>query len=279
MPDDSTIVEYGRINDNHEAAVRWRSIPFFHLLETGGSMLRRNLAQGDPADFPAIEEIRAQGQTDYLALVHRFAAVSIIGEIDGIYFSWASNTPSGLTDAQIEALARLTPDLALAIKAASLARTAGTLVEIYLGRDAGRRVLSGRIARGVAEKLGAALWFSDLEGFTRATEQAEPAQIIPFLNDYAETIVSAVHEAGGDGLKLICDGTLAIFQADDPARACRCALQAEALAREQVAGLNEHCAAAGPPVTRVTWACTSARCSTAISAATIGSTSPWSARR
>jgi len=67
-------------------------------------------------------------------------------------------------------LKRLMPALALAIKCASLARIAGTLVEVYLGRDAGQRVLSGRIARGVADRIDAVLWFSDLRGFTRLTE-------------------------------------------------------------------------------------------------------------
>jgi adenylate cyclase len=130
-----------------------------------------------------------------------------------------------------------------------LARIAGTLVETYLGRDAGRRVLSGRIARGVAERIGAVLWFSDLRGFTRITEEAPPEQIIPLLNDYAEAIISSVHEAGGDVLKLIGDGTLAIFRAD-PGRACRCALDAEALTRARIQALNARRAAAGLPLTR-----------------------------
>ena len=115
------------------------------------------------------------------------------------------------------------------MKCAALARIAKTLVETYLGRDAGRRVLGGRIARGVAERIDAVVWYSDLRGFTRITEAAAPGEIIPFLNDYAEAIISSVHEAGGDVLKLIGDGTLAIFKADDPGEACRCALQRRSL--------------------------------------------------
>jgi adenylate cyclase len=112
-------------------------------------------------------------------------------------------------------------------------------------------VLSGRIARGVADRIGAVLWFSDLRAFTRITDTAPPKQIIPLLNDYAEAVIGAVHEAGGEVLKLIGDGTLAIFKADDPARACREALAAEALMRERVAALNARRAAAGLPVTDV----------------------------
>ena len=107
-------------------------------------------------------------------------------------------------------------------------QVAGTLVEVYLGRDAGQRVLNGRIQRGVADRIEAVLWFSDLRGFTPITDTAAPDEIIPLLNDYAEAVISAIHEAGGDVLKLIGDGTLAIFRADDPAEACRAALAAEA---------------------------------------------------
>jgi adenylate cyclase len=253
VPDERLVVEYGRTSEGSEHAASWRRSPFYHLLETGGSALRRRLARGDPAaDFAILEELRAQGQTDYLALVHRFAGDGVIGEMDCVCSSWSTDAPSGFADGQIEALTgRLVPALALAVKCASLARIAGTLVETYLGRDAGRRVLAGRIARGVADRISAVLWFSDLRGFTRITDTAPPEAIIPLLNDYAEAVIAAVHEAGGDVLKLIGDGTLAIFTADDSAQACRSALAAEALMRERVAALNARRGAAGLPVTDV----------------------------
>jgi adenylate cyclase len=72
----------------------------------------------------------------------------------------------------------------------------GTLMETYLGRDAGRRVLGGRIVRGIAEKSDAVVWFSDLRGFTRITDTA-PQQIIPMLNDYSDAIVSTMQEHSG----------------------------------------------------------------------------------
>ena len=125
----------------------------------------------------------------------------------------------------------------------------GTLVETYLGRDPGRRVLKGDIARGVAERIRAIVWFSDLQGFTRITDTADPEAIIPLLNDYSDAVISAIHDAGGDVLKLIGDGTLAIFKADDPGEACRCALKAEGLARRRIAALNQRRAAQGLAVT------------------------------
>jgi adenylate cyclase len=230
------------------AAERWRQSPFYRMLQTGESLLRRRLGASTDMEFSALAEMHAAGMTDYLALIHRFAADGVIGEMDCLYSSWATREPGGFAADQIEALNHLTPHLALAIKSVSLARMTGTLMQTYLGRDAGQRVLSGRIVRGVADRIDAAIWFSDLRGFTRITDTA-PEQAIPLLNDYADVIVSAIHDHGGDVLKLIGDGTLAIFTAADRAQACSAALKAAIEARRGVAKLNAQRTQNGVPVT------------------------------
>jgi len=107
--------------------------------------------------------------------------------------------------------------------------------------------MSGRIVRGVAEKIGAVLWYSDLHGYTEISDNSPPEQIIPLLNDYAEAVVSAVHANGGDVLKLVGDGTLAIFPADIREEACLAALAAAMRARKDGATLNRKRAASGLP--------------------------------
>lgn len=248
QPDGGTMFEFERTNEG-EAAKTWRRSPLYHLLHSGEAMLRRCFARGDPSDFPALEDMRSEGETDYLALIQRFAADGVVGEMDCVYSYWTTKAPGGFHDDDVAALDRLVPSLALAVKSGALARIAETLVETYLGRDAGRRVLAGRIARGVADRIDAVLWFSDLRGFTHLTEAANPSEIIPFLNDYAEAVITSVYEAGGDVLKLIGDGTLAIFTPDDAGEACASALRAEALMRERVRALNERRRAAGLPHT------------------------------
>ncbi|MGA8965219.1 MAG: adenylate/guanylate cyclase domain-containing protein, partial [Pseudolabrys sp.] len=211
-PSRPVVQEYGRTGSpgsdsdlEPEAVERWRSSPFFHMLQTGESLLRRRVTAGSEPEFPVLRDYRAAGMTDYVAIINRFAPEGIIGEMDCIYSSWVTARAGGFTDADIAALKRVVPTLALAFKTAALARMTGTLMETYLGRDAGRRVLSGRIMRGVAERIDAVIWFSDLRGFTRITDSA-PEQVIPLLNDYADVIVSAIHTQGGDVLKLIGDG-------------------------------------------------------------------------
>jgi adenylate cyclase len=240
--------EYGRANPGASDA-SWRASPFFHLYESGVTTLRRRLPI--PAgEFPVLDELSRQGMTDYVAMVNRFGAEGAIGMMDCTYSSWATDRAGGFADDDLAALEFLVPFLALAMKNASIARIAETLVETYLGHDAGHRVLRGHIERGVAEKISAVLWFSDLQGFTRITDTAPPEQIIPLLNDYAGVIVSAIQLQGGEVLKLIGDGILAIFDAAAAADACSCALDAAEGARARIAALNEQRQRDGLPVTR-----------------------------
>src|SRR6516165_3138593 len=258
-PDESGVVEYGRTtlgkldaagsaHLDEQAASVWRRSAHYTMLQTGASLLRRRLNSNTKDEFSLLLDWRAAGMTDYLAIISRFAASGIIGEMDGFYSSWATRSPGGFSDDQIAALERLVPYLALAIKSVSLARMAGTLMQTYLGRDAGQRVLGGRILRGVADTIEAVLWFSDLRGFTRITDTA-PEHAIPLLNDYSDVITSEIHEHGGDVLKLVGDGTLAIFTADDRTHACTAALSAAIAAREGIATLNKRRRAVGKPAT------------------------------
>jgi adenylate cyclase len=95
------------------------------------------------------------------------------------------------------------------------------------------------------------LWFSDLRNYTRISDTSPPEEIIPLLNDYAEAIVSSIHLHSGDVLKLIGDGVLAIFPAEERSRACAAALDAAGAAREAVAALNARRFEKGLPSTEM----------------------------
>jgi len=248
-PSESPIYEYGRtslagLDATNSASLDaqatdiWRRGAHYSMMQTGASLLRLPLNTDTKDKFSLLAEWRAAGMTEYVAIITRFAAESIIGEMDAVYSSWGTRAAEGFSDNQIAALERIVPYLALAIKSVSMAHMIRTLMETYLGRDAGQRVLSGRIVRGIAERIDAVIWFSDLRGFTHITDTA-PDQVIPLLNDYSDVIVSAIHENGGDVLKLIGDGTLAIFAADDRMQACNAALSAAIAARQGVAELKK----------------------------------------
>jgi adenylate cyclase len=258
-PDEAAVVDYGRTNleaiavsgsdpRDVESAQRWLRSPFYLMLQTGESLLRRRLSNTPPEEFDFLPDWVKAGMTDYIAIIVRFGAEGVIGDMDCVYTSWATRAPDGFEEHHVAALDRVVPFLALAIKSVSLVRMTSTLMETYLGRDAGRRVLAGKIVRGLAEEIDAVVWFSDLAGFTRITDTT-PEAVIPLLNDYSDAIVSAIHDHGGDVLKLIGDGTLAIFAAQDRAHACDAALTAAIAARRMVADMKERRAAEGKPVT------------------------------
>lgn len=244
--EENALVEYGR-TESIDAQANWQSSPFYRLLESGESELR--VPRPSQADATALSRMNVENQSDYVAHVHRFGGLGVIGEMECVYSHWTTSAEGGFSDDHLAALRAVLPSFALALKSMSLARVAATLVRVYLGDDAGQRVLSGNMRRGVADPIRTVLWFSDLRGFTRISDTAEPGEIIPLLNDYAETAIAAIHGGGGDVLKLIGDGVLAVFRADDPTDATTRALRAAGAFSVNLRTLNERRRAAGRPVT------------------------------
>ena len=229
--------EYG---PSHQgiASENWVRSAFYHMLTTGGDEVRRRIGFGEPTDFFGLDKLKEDGHTDYIAMVHRFEEGGTIGEMDCFYSNFATAAEVGFPEEDLRVLRKLTPALALAIKCTGMSRIARTIAEVYLGEDAARHVLEGKITRGKTERISAALWFSDLANYTRISDTAEPDDIIPMLNAYADAVISSIHEAGGNVLKLIGDGTLAIFKARNSADACAAALMAESLLRQRLRDLN-----------------------------------------
>jgi adenylate cyclase len=244
---ESDTFEYKSSTDG-DAAKNWRRSAFHHMLENGHDELMIDLA--DPSqDFSMIGDLSEKGHRHFLAFIHRFGEAGTLGEMDCFYSYWVTRREAGFRDKELEALRDLVPLLGLAIKSAQHVDIARTLGRVYLGRDASEQVLRGRISRGVTERISAALWFSDLRGSTKISEGIGPDEIIPFLNDYADASIEAIHDAGGDVLKLIGDGVLAIFTGEDMAIARRAALRAEHRFRLNMRALNARRRTDGRPVT------------------------------
>ncbi|MBV9458194.1 MAG: adenylate/guanylate cyclase domain-containing protein [Bradyrhizobium sp.] len=231
-----------------DAAKNWRRSAFHHMLENGHDELCLDLADRSN-DFSMIGDLADKGHRHFLAFIHRFGDAGTLGQMDCFYSYFTTRREKGFRDSELETLRELVPVLGLAIKSAQQMDIARTLGRVYLGRDASEQVLRGRISRGVTERINAVLWYSDLRGSTKISESIGPDEIIPFLNDYADASIEAIHEAGGDVLKLIGDGVLAIFTGEDMVVARRAALSAEHHFRLNMAELNERRANEGRPVT------------------------------
>jgi len=123
------------------------------------------------------------------------------------------------------------------------------LLQAYLGRRSAGRVLSGAVRRGTGEVIEAVVWISDLRDFTHLSETLPPDQVIAALNDCCARLVGAIHPFGGEVLKFIGDGLLAIFPLEPrgATAACDAALSAIRAARNGMARLDEERSRAGLP--------------------------------
>ena len=245
---DETVQE-GWERNAAEAEANYERTPFSSMEIEDRKRLRFRLDKGEGAEFPMLGRFGATGATDYFAIETAFGEAHRFGPARRILSSWLTDAPGGFTDAHIATIEQLTPSLALAVKCTSTYRIARGIIETYLGSDAGARVLSGEIDRGSGRTIHAALWYCDLQGFTRLAETTPRDQLLGMLDDYFECMVTAVHERGGQVLKFMGDGLLAIFNLDDDAESCRAALDAADRAMERLAALTAQRRAADLPAT------------------------------
>ena len=191
---------------------------------------------GDPAcpmDFPILDDMRAEGATDFLAVPVRF----LNGEVHAASFVTAQ--PGGFTEADLDALRAIMPPFSRVAEIYALRRLAQNILEAYLGRQAGDKVLAGSIRRGDAEQIHAVIWFCDLRESTPLAESMSRAAFLGLLNEFFDCVLTPVLERGGEVLRFIGDAALAIFPVgDDPAEACRIAAEAARDAVSRMQALN-----------------------------------------
>lgn len=186
--------------------------------------IRRRLAGPDAVlDFPVLEEFRDQGATDYLALPLFFTD----GQVHVATF--VSRAPGGFADGDIAVLEAIQAPLTRVVEVRALRRMAINLLDAYVGHEAGGRILSGRIRRGDVESIRAVLWLSDMRGFTALSDRLPPEDLIGLLNRFFDAQVPAIRAQGGEVLKFMGDGLLAVFRVGgeaDAAAVCRRAVEA-----------------------------------------------------
>ena len=230
-------------------ATAWLQSTFAFMIEQRLGLLRRPLT-GDSAllDFPVLEELLAEGFTDYFAIIVPFDSsnISVIdNKPDGIATSWVTDRVGGFSDAHLTALQNAVPRLAVACKLAIREQIARNVAEAYLGRSAGREVLGGHIRLGDYETINAVAWFADLRDSTGRVERLGMERYLALLNGFLGCTAGAAMEAGGEVLAYPGDGVLAIFRDPDPARSAEAALDAAAEARRRISDVNANLTALG----------------------------------
>jgi adenylate cyclase len=197
-----------------------------------GREIRARMDGPDGNRFPIFAELREEGITDYIAL----PLLNVDGSVH--VSSWTTKQPGGFTDAQLKALRELIPPLARLIEVTRLRFMSTILLDTYVGNRAGERIMRGQIRRGHAETMQAAIWLSDLRGFTALSDRLPAETVVDILNQYFDCQVSAIGTHGGEVLKFMGDGLLAVFPIDeyvgDTGKACAKVLEAACEARANV---------------------------------------------
>ncbi|NVO57542.1 adenylate/guanylate cyclase domain-containing protein [Rhodobacteraceae bacterium B1Z28] len=239
----------------------WQRSPLYALLHEDLDEIRAKLVdQNDPSRFPLLNDLRENGATDYYATgisYDRSGHVRPEGGqkvSDGVLMSWTSDAPNGFEDHDLTQINAVLPHLGLALKSDKNQNMAKDLMRIYLGRDAGRRVLSGEIRRGSLQQIDAVIWNFDLEGFTNLSEDLPGHEIIDMLNDYLAVAVGVVHDNGGNILKFMGDGLMAMFDVGEIDADARAALGAVPQLQTRMDDLNAQRRADGLPVANFTLA-------------------------
>jgi adenylate cyclase len=228
-------VEFGTVDFKILDSPDFHSSPLIHVFQQGMEV-RARVDDPQSKRFPIIEDMRAEGVTDYIALPLSFT--------DGVVnaSSWTTKQPGGFTDDQLAALRQIATPLARVVEIISLRRMATSLLDTYVGNRAGERIMGGQIRRGHTESMNAAIWLSDLRGFTALSDRLPSETVVDILNQYFDCQVAAIRSHGGEVLKYMGDGLLAVFPIDeyvgDDQQVCSRVLEAAQQSRASVAELQ-----------------------------------------
>ncbi len=204
----------------------------------GGPQLERRLDQPlEEDDFPILEELREQGFTHYIILP---ISLWVLGPAA---LSIATRKPEGFSKEDLAVVERANSAFGAAVELQETRQLARTLLDTYVGHNAGERILSGAIRRGDSEQIHAVIFYCDLRDFTPLSESKDQSHVMEGLDRYFEAVSGPVQEHGGEILKFIGDGMLAIFPCPaSHVKNCTAALSALSAARkaqEAMAKLRE----------------------------------------
>lgn len=189
----------------------YQDSPIRMIREGGASGIRHRLDGPDASGlYGVMLDLRAEGFTDYTAMPLCFSDGTIQ------FISWATNVKGGFTTAQLRELYDLLPLMCMRFEIDHSHMVTRTLLQTYHGRQASERILSGTIRRNQGERLASILVYSDLRGFTQLADRHPAEDVTRALGEYYEAVAAPIEARGGDIIKMIGDGILALFNYVDP---------------------------------------------------------------
>jgi adenylate cyclase len=209
----------------------------------GREIMRRRLDGPKPQlDFPVLHDLKARGATEYFAL----PVTSAFGSAAHMA-AYVADRPGGFTERELADLSALSKRLSVIADMNSQRQIAENVLTAYLGPQTGPKVLAGQIRRGSGQAIAAVIWSSDLRRFTQLSDHLPAERVIRMLNELFDLQAKAITAHGGEILKFVGDGLLAIFPVASPTDLARAAANALAAAKETLAALREQKPPEGEP--------------------------------
>jgi adenylate cyclase len=179
------------------------------IIDETGHTLRARL-DGSVLSLPLFEELRAEGATDYMIV-----PLAFIDRRRSAGLSFVTDTAGGFTDEDVRELEIISTLFSATLEVRLLRHIAISLLETYVGPQAGASILDGSVKRGDGGRMRAVIWYSDLRNFTRLTETMETSELLELLNEYFELVGNAAIERGGEVVQHIGDAIMIYFVIPD----------------------------------------------------------------
>ena len=192
---------------------RWQQSPLRTIVERMDTRLvRTDLTNPETAaTWPVFEEFRAEGATEHLSRLVGFGVDGRLTGRTGVMMTWLTDRPGGFNARDIAILERLMPRLALSVKSTADHEIAVNLLDTYVGHHAGTEILGGSYRRGSFRIIPAAILFADLRGFSAISDRLAREPMADLLNACFDAMVGPIRRHGGEVLKFLGDGLLAVF--------------------------------------------------------------------
>ncbi|MEE1609777.1 adenylate/guanylate cyclase domain-containing protein [Microvirga sp. CF3016] len=229
--EEGTVVRYLPHGDRRETV--YQMSPFAHVNRTG-EWLVLDLTNTPDDLFPIVPELKEAGYRHYVTIPIRFTN----GAENAI--SFATRSPQGFGTRELTILRMVIPSFALVTELRATSNRLDEVLRIYVGDDPHKAILSGAIQRGQVTRIRSAILFADMRDYTHISSTLSPESAVDLLNNYFDCLVPPIEDEGGEVLKYLGDGLLAIVRdkGDDTGGAAQSALTAATKALRRIEAAN-----------------------------------------
>jgi len=229
--EEGTVVRYLPHGDRRETV--YQTSPFAHVNRTG-EWLVLDLANTPDDLFPIVPELKEAGYRHYVTIPIRFTS----GAENAI--SFATRAPQGFGTRELTILRMVIPSFSLVTELRATSNRLDEVLRIYVGDDPHKAILSGAIQRGQVTRIRSAILFADMRDYTHISSTLSPESAVELLNNYFDCLVPPIEDEGGEVLKYLGDGLLAIVRdkGDDTGGAAQSALTAATKALRRIEAAN-----------------------------------------